>query len=68
MNAWAVHGKSKLTETGKRKSRQVKSKAKSMFIIPFDVKGIVHKEFALAGQTLNSAVYCDIFWPLRENV
>jgi hypothetical protein len=28
--------------------RQVKSNVKSMFIIFFDIKGIVHKEFILA--------------------
>jgi hypothetical protein len=33
-----------------KKARQMKSKPKSMFTISFDIKGIVHKEFALAGQ------------------
>jgi hypothetical protein len=37
---------------------QVKSKVKNLLIIFFDIKGIVHKEFALAGQTVNSAYYC----------
>jgi hypothetical protein len=32
------------------KERQAKSKVKSMLIIYFDFKGIVHKEFILAGQ------------------
>jgi hypothetical protein len=41
--------------------RQVKSKGKSMLIIFFDVKGIVHKESILAGQTVNSAYCCDIY-------
>jgi hypothetical protein len=40
--------------------RQVKSKVKSMLILFFDIKGIVHKEFILAGQTINSAYYCDV--------
>jgi hypothetical protein len=31
------------------KARQVKSKVKSMLIISFDIKGIVHKEFILTG-------------------
>jgi hypothetical protein len=39
-----------------------------MLIIFFDIKGIVHKEFALAGQTVNSAYYCDILWQQRESV
>jgi hypothetical protein len=37
------------------KARQVKIKVKSMLIIFFDIKGIVHKKFFLAGQTVNSA-------------
>jgi hypothetical protein len=46
----------------------VKSKIKSMLIIVFDIKGIVHKEFDLTGQTVNSAYYSDVLWRLRENV
>jgi hypothetical protein len=41
----------------KKKARQMKSKVKSMLIIFFDIKRIVHKEFALECQTLNSAYY-----------
>jgi hypothetical protein len=37
-----------------QKARQVKSKVKSMVIIFFDIKGIVHKEFVQAGQTISS--------------
>jgi hypothetical protein len=40
----------------------------SMLISFFDIKGIVHKEFFLAGQTVSSACYCDVFRRLRENV
>jgi hypothetical protein len=47
---------------------QMKNKVKSMLIIFFDIKGIIHKEFVLAGQTVNSAYYCDILWRLRKNV
>jgi hypothetical protein len=39
-----------------------------MLIIFFDIKGIVHKEFVLAGQTVNSAYYCDVLRRIRENV
>jgi hypothetical protein len=35
-----------------KKERQVKSKAKSMLIIIFDIKGIVPKEFVMAGQAV----------------
>jgi hypothetical protein len=38
-----------------------------MFIIFFEIQGIVNKEFILAGQTVASAYYCDV-WRLLENV
>jgi hypothetical protein len=34
---------------------------KSMLIIFFDIKRIVHKEIVPAGQTVNSAYYCDFY-------
>jgi hypothetical protein len=46
----------------------VKSKVKRMLIIFFDIKGTVHKEFVLAGQTVISAYYCDLLRRLPENV
>jgi hypothetical protein len=49
---------SKLAEI--RKVRQMKSKFKSMLVILFYMKGIVQKEFVLAGQTVNSAYCCDV--------
>jgi hypothetical protein len=39
-----------------------------MLIIFFDIDGIVHKEFVLVGQIVNSSNYCDVLWLLRENV
>jgi hypothetical protein len=64
--AWAVHGTSKFTETEKRWDRwTAKARACSSF---FDVKGIVHRELVLAGQTVNSAYYCDVLRRLSENV
>jgi hypothetical protein len=51
-----------------KKVRQVKSKVKIILVIFFDIKRIVHKEFVLAGQTVNSTYYCDVLWRLRENV
>jgi hypothetical protein len=44
--------------TGTKKARQVKSKVRSMLIISSHIKGIVHKEFILVGQAVNSAYYC----------
>jgi hypothetical protein len=51
-----------------KKAWQVKNKVKSILIIFFDIKGIVHKEFILAGQTVNSTYYCDVLRQPRENV
>jgi hypothetical protein len=45
-----------------KKARQVTSKLKCMLIICFDTKGIVRKEFVLAGQTVNSAYYHHVLW------
>jgi hypothetical protein len=47
---------------------KLKSKAKSMLIFFFDIKGIIYKEFDLVGQTVNSAYYCDVLWQLCEDV
>jgi hypothetical protein len=51
-----------------KKVRRVMSKVKSMLINSFVIKGTVHKEFALAGQKVNSAFYADILQRLHENV
>lgn len=51
-----------------KKARQVMSKVKRMIIIFLDIKGIVQKELILAGQTANSAYYCDVLWQVHENV
>jgi hypothetical protein len=52
----------------RKKPRKANSKVKSMLIIFFYIKGTVHKEVALAGQTVNSAYYCDVLRRLHENV
>jgi hypothetical protein len=41
-----------------KKASQVKSTVETMFIIFFLIEVIVHKEFVLTGQTINSAYYC----------
>jgi hypothetical protein len=46
----------------------VKSKVKSIPIIFFEIKGIVHKEFILTGQAVNSAHYYGVLRRLRENL
>jgi hypothetical protein len=50
-----------------KKLRHVKSKVMSILIIFYDIKGTVNKEFVMAGQTVNSAYYCDVLPRLREN-
>jgi hypothetical protein len=40
----------------------VKNKVKNVLIIFFDIKGIVHKEFVLAGQAVSSAYYYEVSW------
>jgi hypothetical protein len=54
--------------TLKQSNNPPKRKVKSMLIVFFDIKGIVHKEFVLTGQTANSKYCCDIIWQLHENV
>jgi hypothetical protein len=39
-----------------------------MLIVSFDIEGIVHKEFVLEGQTVNSAYYREAYRRLSENV
>jgi hypothetical protein len=49
-------------------SKKGKTGEEQMLTIFFDIRGIAHKEFVLAGQSVNSAYYCDVLWWLRENV
>ena len=51
-----------------KKARQVKNNLNSMIITFFDIKGIVHKEFVLTGQTVNSGFYCEVLLRLCEKV
>jgi hypothetical protein len=52
----------------RKRARKVKNETKSMLIILCVIKGIVHKDFVLAGQTVNSAYYCDVLRRLRGKV
>ena len=51
-----------------RKARMSKSRIKSMLIVFFDSKGIVHKEFLPSGQTINVAFYVEVLQRLRNRV
>jgi hypothetical protein len=57
---------SNLTEIEKGETGE--KQIKSMLIIFSGFKEIVHKEFVLAGQTVNSTYYCDVLRRLRQNV
>jgi hypothetical protein len=39
-----------------------------MLICFFDIDGIIHKEFASPGHTVNAKFYCDVLRRLRENM
>jgi hypothetical protein len=49
-----------LNSTRHKKARQVKSKVKNMLFNFLDIKGVVHKEFVLAGQIVNTAYFYDV--------
>ena len=45
-----------------------RSKVKTMIIVFFDSRGIVHKEFVPPGMTVNQAFYRDLMERLRKRV
>lgn len=45
-----------------------KSKVKTMLIVFFDARGVVHKEFVSQGQTANVAYTTLMFWKDRKKV
>ena len=51
-----------------KKSRQQKSKVKTPLIVFFDNKGIIHKEFVPAGQTINAAFYQEVLNRLLQRI
>ena len=51
-----------------KKARQVRSGTKSMLVIFFDIRGVVHREFVPQGQTVNAEFYCTILKRLREDI
>ena len=73
---WTIHSPSdraleewkSSTSPRPKKARMSKSKVKVMLIAFFDVRGIVHKEFLLQGQTINQHIYKDILRPLMRSV
>ena len=51
-----------------KKARMSRSRVKTMIIVFFDSRGIVHKEFVPPGQTVNHAFYKDVLERLRKRV
>src|SRR5215469_14721696 len=49
-------------------ARQVKSNVKTMLICFFDIKGLVHFEFAPQGQTVNQQFYLEVLKQLHDAV
>nr|XP_015921282.2 uncharacterized protein LOC107450086 [Parasteatoda tepidariorum] len=50
------------------KARQVRSKIKLILTVFFDVRGIVHHEYAPEGQTMTKEYYQDVLRQLRDAV
>lgn len=51
-----------------KKARMSKSKIKSMLIVFFDCRGVVHKEFVPTRQTVNAKFYVQVLDRLRKRV
>ena len=51
-----------------KKARQSRSATKSMLIVFFNIRGIVHHEFAPEGQTVNAELYCSVLRCLLEDI
>lgn len=51
-----------------KKARMSKSRMKSMLIVFFDAKGIVHHEFVPTGQTVNAQFYKEVLQRLNHRV
>ncbi|XP_054720515.1 protein GVQW3-like [Uloborus diversus] len=51
-----------------KKARQVRSKIKVLLTVFFDVRGIVHHEYAPQGQTVTKEYYQDVLRRLRDAV
>lgn len=51
-----------------KKGRMSKSKVKTMLIVFFDIKGIVHHEFVPPGQTVNAKFYVEVLKRLKRRV
>jgi hypothetical protein len=51
-----------------KKVRMSRSSMKTMLIVFFDIRKIVHRKFVLQGQTVNTKFYCKVLRILWENI
>jgi hypothetical protein len=51
-----------------KKARMSRSKIKSMLVVLFDCRGVVHHEFVPPNQTVNQTLYIEILGRLREQI
>ncbi|UYV63432.1 hypothetical protein LAZ67_2004058 [Cordylochernes scorpioides] len=51
-----------------KKARMSKSRIKTMIIVFFDIRGIVHFEFVPQGQAVNSAFYLEVLSRLKRRI
>ncbi|UYV82242.1 K02A2.6-like [Cordylochernes scorpioides] len=51
-----------------KKARMSKSRIKTIIIVFFDIRGIVHCEFVPQGQTVNSAFYLEVLRRLKRRI
>src|SRR5215510_13453377 len=51
-----------------KKARLSKSRVKSMLIVFFNAKGVIHKEFVPAGQTVTGKFYAEVLRLLKDRV
>jgi len=51
-----------------KKARQSRSAIKSILIVFFEIRGIVHNEFVPEGQTVNAQFYCSVLRRLRNDI
>ncbi|GFW64306.1 mariner Mos1 transposase [Trichonephila clavipes] len=57
-----------LSEPRPKKARQSRSNIKSMLIVFFYYEGIVHREYAHTGQTINKEYYVEVLKRLRNAI
>ncbi|XP_050934319.1 zinc finger protein 280D [Lates calcarifer] len=53
---------------GMKKVYQVRRVTKSLLIVFFDIRGVVHHEFIPQGETVNAEFYCTVLKRLREDI